>query len=91
MRVMLEVTSDGDIVHDGGTYPLFDFDPESLGDDPMEAYRLILNERTRWAKAIALRDPTTETMTAYGQAVMNGWDAQWLGTTGTLLVPAICA
>ena len=36
MRVMLEVTSDGDIVDDGVTYTLFDFDPESLGDDPIE-------------------------------------------------------
>ena len=57
----------------------------------MEAYRLILNERTLWAKATALSAPTIENMTAYGRAVMNGWDAQWFTTTGTLLVPAIRA
>jgi hypothetical protein len=36
MPMMFEVTSDGDIIEDGATYPMFDFDPESLGDDPVE-------------------------------------------------------
>ena len=36
MRVMLEITSDGDVADDGEIYALFDFDSESLGDDPFE-------------------------------------------------------
>lgn len=36
MRTLLEVTSDGDIVEDGETYALFAFDPESLGEGPIE-------------------------------------------------------
>ena len=36
MRVVCEITSDGDIVDDGVTYAQFDFDPESLGDDLIE-------------------------------------------------------
>ena len=36
MRALSEITSDGDIMDDGETYALFDFDPESLGDDPVE-------------------------------------------------------
>jgi hypothetical protein len=36
MRVMLEITSEGDIIDDGVTYALFELDPESLGDDPLE-------------------------------------------------------
>jgi hypothetical protein len=36
MRVMFEITSEGDIIDDGVTYALFEFDPESLGDDPLE-------------------------------------------------------
>ena len=59
----------------------------------MEAYHLILNERTHWAKATALSAPTTENMTAYGRAVMNGWDAQWSRTGAAIrvLVPAVRA
>ena len=59
----------------------------------MEAYRLILAERTHWAKTIAFRSPTTENMTAYGRAVMNGWDAQWLRSrvVTRALVPAVPA
>ena len=34
MRVMFEITSEGDIVDDGETYALFDFAPEAPGDDP---------------------------------------------------------
>jgi hypothetical protein len=37
MRGLFEITSDGDIIDDGGeVYTLFSFDPESLGDDPVE-------------------------------------------------------
>ena len=36
MQRLLEITSDGDIVEDGEIYSLFHFDPESLGDDPIE-------------------------------------------------------
>jgi hypothetical protein len=36
MRVMSEITSDGDIFEDGETYALFDFDPEALSNDPIE-------------------------------------------------------
>jgi hypothetical protein len=36
MRVMSEITSDGDIVDDGEIYALFDFDPEALSNDPIE-------------------------------------------------------
>jgi hypothetical protein len=48
----------------------------------MEAYRLILRERTHLAKLIARHSPTTENMTAYGRAIMNGWDAKLLRGTG---------
>jgi len=33
MRRLLEITSDGDILDDGETYPLFSFDPEALSDE----------------------------------------------------------
>jgi hypothetical protein len=36
MRMLLEITSDGDITDDGETYALFDFDPEALSNDPIE-------------------------------------------------------
>ena len=36
MRALSEIMSDGDILDDGETYALFDFDPESLGDDQVE-------------------------------------------------------
>jgi hypothetical protein len=36
MQTLLEITSDGDIIDDGETYTLFAYDPESLGDDPIE-------------------------------------------------------
>jgi hypothetical protein len=37
MRGLLEITSDGDIIGDDGeVYSLFSFDPESLGDEPVE-------------------------------------------------------
>ena len=36
MRVMSEITSDGDIFEDGEIYALFDFDPEALSNDPIE-------------------------------------------------------
>ena len=57
----------------------------------MEAYRLILKERAHCAKAIALRHPTTENMTAYGRAIMNRWDAKLLRPVGSIrpLMPAV--
>ena len=36
MQRLFEITSDGDIIDDGEMYALFPFDPESLGDDPIE-------------------------------------------------------
>jgi len=36
MRLLYEITSDGDIVDDGETYALFSFDPEALSSDPIE-------------------------------------------------------
>ena len=36
MRKLLEITSDGDIIDDGEIYALFPFDPESLGDNPID-------------------------------------------------------
>jgi hypothetical protein len=59
----------------------------------MEAYRLLLAERTHWARILALGDPTTETMAAYGRAIMTGWDNQWLRAEApsSWLVPAGCA
>lgn len=36
MQQLLEITSDGDIIDDGEVYALFYFDPESLGDDPID-------------------------------------------------------
>ena len=37
MRVMREITSDGDIIADDGeVYTLFSYDPESLGEEPLE-------------------------------------------------------
>jgi hypothetical protein len=50
----------------------------------MEAYRLILEERARCAKAIARRRPTTENITAYGRAIMNRWDAKLLQPAGAI-------
>jgi hypothetical protein len=44
----------------------------------MQAYRLILKERTYFAKAIATGSPTTENMTAYGRAIMNEREAMFL-------------
>ena len=36
MRLLLEMTSDGDIINDGEIYALFPFDPEALTCDPIE-------------------------------------------------------
>jgi hypothetical protein len=36
MQRLFEITSDGEIFDGGETYTLFYFDPESLGDDPIE-------------------------------------------------------
>ena len=36
MRLLFEVTSDGDIFDDGEIYALFPFDPEALSIDPIE-------------------------------------------------------
>ena len=36
MRSLYEVTSDGNIVDDGETYALFDYDPEALSNDPFD-------------------------------------------------------
>ena len=37
MRTLFELTVDGDIIDENGEgHPLFSFDPESLGDDPIE-------------------------------------------------------
>jgi hypothetical protein len=36
MRLMSEITSDGNIFEDGEIYALFDFDPEALSYDPIE-------------------------------------------------------
>jgi hypothetical protein len=36
MRVLFEIRSAGEIVDDGDTYALFDFDPEALSNDPIE-------------------------------------------------------
>lgn len=37
MRELLEITSDGDIIGDDGeVYTLFAFDPEALGEEPLE-------------------------------------------------------
>ena len=37
MRLLSEITSDGDIIDENGEIrPLFSFDPESLGDDLLE-------------------------------------------------------
>jgi hypothetical protein len=37
MRMLHEITSDGDIIDDNGeAHSLFAFDPEALGDDPVE-------------------------------------------------------
>jgi hypothetical protein len=37
MRGLLEITADGDIISDDGeVHTLFSFDPESLGDEPLE-------------------------------------------------------
>ena len=33
---LLEITSDGDIIDDGEIHVLFDFDPEAVGNDPIE-------------------------------------------------------
>jgi hypothetical protein len=37
MRTLLEITPDGDIIDENGeSRSLFQYDPESLGDDPVE-------------------------------------------------------
>jgi hypothetical protein len=36
MQILLEITSDGDILDDGEMYALFHFDPEALSDDPID-------------------------------------------------------
>ena len=36
MQRLLEITPDGDIFVDGETYSLFTYDPEALGDEPIE-------------------------------------------------------
>ena len=36
MQKLFEITFDGDISDDWETHPLFVYDPESLGDDPIE-------------------------------------------------------
>ena len=36
MRRLLEITSDGDVLEDGESYPLFPFDPEALIDDDFD-------------------------------------------------------
>ena len=36
MRLLFEITSDGDIIDDGEMYALYHFDPEALSDDPVE-------------------------------------------------------
>jgi len=36
MPLLFEITSEGDIIEDGEIYALFHFDPEALGDDPIE-------------------------------------------------------
>ena len=37
MRIMLDLTDEGDVIDENGvSHPLFSFDPESLGDDPIE-------------------------------------------------------
>jgi hypothetical protein len=37
MRIMLDLTDDGDIIDENGErQPLFHYDPESLGNDPIE-------------------------------------------------------
>jgi len=36
MRLLIEITPEGDIIDDGEIYALFHFDPEGLGDDPIE-------------------------------------------------------
>jgi len=37
MRRLMEMTPDGEILSEDGEYrPLFSFDPESLGDEPLE-------------------------------------------------------
>ena len=52
-----------------------------MGTIHMDAYRLILTERTDIAKGIARTSPTTENLTAYGRAIMNGWDGKLLVAT----------
>ena len=36
MRVLFEITSDGDVIEDGETYARFPFDSDSLGDEPFD-------------------------------------------------------
>ena len=37
MRIMLELTDDGDVIDENGeSHSLFHYDPESLGNDPVE-------------------------------------------------------
>ena len=36
MRLLFEITSDGDIIDDGEIYSLFNFDPEALSSEVIE-------------------------------------------------------
>ena len=36
MQLLVEITSDGEIIDDGQIFALFDFDPEAMSDDPVE-------------------------------------------------------
>ena len=36
MRLLFEITSEGEIIDDGNIYPLYHFDPEALSDEPIE-------------------------------------------------------
>ena len=36
MRLLFEITSEGDIIDDGEIRTLFHFDPEALSDDPID-------------------------------------------------------
>jgi len=47
----------------------------------MEGHGLTLRERVRFTKAIALGNPTTEHIAAYGRAIMNHWANMSSGAT----------